>query len=173
MMKKEKILETDSNQERCRDLLISIRKIIQAIDIHSSKLNRQYGLTGPQIIVLHEINNHGKISITPLARATNLSQATTTVIVKRLEAKGYIYRKNREDDRRSVSLFLTNEGKEIAAAHPPLLQEEFTEKFSKIENWEQLMIMTAFERVVSLMSAQEIDASPILVTGPIQKNSKA
>lgn len=165
-------MKKDSNQERCQNLLISIRKIIQAIDIQSSKLNRQYGLTGPQLIVLHGISHHGKISITPLSKASNLSQATTTVIVKRLEEKGYIVRKKREDDKRSVSLFLTDNGKEVVKTHPPLLQEEFAERFAKIENWEQLMIMAAFERVVRLMSAQKIDASPMLVTGPIQEKNK-
>lgn len=36
-------------------------------------------------------------------------------------------------------------------------------------DWEQMMILSAFERVVGLMAAEEIDASPIMVTGPIQQ----
>jgi len=68
-----------------------------------------------------------------------------------------------------VNIFLTDKGQEIIKDLPPLLQETFTDRFSKIEDWEQLMIMSAFERVVNLMAAEEIDASPILVTGPIQK----
>jgi DNA-binding MarR family transcriptional regulator len=156
------------NEERCRNLLISIRKIIQAIDIHSRQLNKNFGLTGPQLIILQEIDNHGQISITPLSKATSLRQATVTDITKRLELKGYIFRKKKEDDKRSVSLSLTEKGRAIIKDLPPLLQEKFTDSFSKIENWEQLMIMSAFERVVNLMAAEEIEASPILVTGPIQ-----
>ncbi|WDP90388.1 MAG: MarR family transcriptional regulator [Desulfobacter sp.] len=161
------------NEERCQNLLISIRKIIQAVDIHSRKLNKKFGMTGPQLIVLHEISLNGQISITPLSRATSLSQATVTDITKRLETRGYIARKKREDDKRAVSLFLTDKGKEIIKNLPPLLQETFTDRFSKLENWEQLMIMSAFERVVSLMAAEEIEASPILVTGPIQNTPPA
>lgn len=158
------------NQERCRDLLISIRKIIQAIDIHSRQLNKEFGLTGPQLIVLQEIANHGKISITPLSRNTSLSQATVTDITQRLETKGYIFREKRQDDKRAVNLVLTDQGKKIVKNFPPLLQQKFTDRFSKIENWEQLMILTAFERVVTLMAADEIEAYPILVTGPIHKS---
>ena len=33
------------------------------------------------------------------------------------------------------------------------------------------MIISAFERVVSLMAADKIEASPILVTGPIRQNT--
>lgn len=160
--------DTTINEQRCQSLLISIRKIIQAVDIHSRKLNKRFGLTGPQLIVLHEISLNGQISITPLSKATSLSQATVTDITKRLETRGYIARKKREDDKRAVSLFLTDKGKEIIKNLPPLLQETFTDRFSKIEDWEQLMIMSAFDRVVNLMAAEEIDASPILVTGPIQ-----
>ncbi|MCG8550625.1 MAG: MarR family transcriptional regulator [Desulfobacterales bacterium] len=160
---------TELSNQRCQTLLISIRKIIQAVDIHSRKLNKKFGLTGPQLIVLQEISSHGQISITPLSRATSLSQATVTDITKRLENRGYIARKKREDDRRAVSLFLTEKGQDIIRNLPPLLQETFTEHFSDIEDWEQMMIISAFERVVSLMAADKIDASPILLSGPIQQ----
>ncbi|MCG8684068.1 MAG: MarR family transcriptional regulator [Desulfobacterales bacterium] len=164
-------MENNMSAERCQNLLISIRKIIQAVDIHSRKLNKEFGLTGPQLIVLQEISDNNQISITPLSKATSLSQATITDITKRLEAKGYITRKKREDDRRAISLSLTDKGEEVINDLPPLLQETFTNRFAKIENWEQLMIMSAFERVVNLMAAEEIEASPILVTGPIQKTT--
>lgn len=159
------------NESRSRELLISIRKIIQAIDIHSRMLNKRFGLTGPQLIVMQEIASHGQISITPLSKATSLRQATVTDITQRLEAKGYISRKKNKDDKRATSLFLTDTGKKIIEQLPPLLQEEFTQRFSSMANWEQLMILSAFERVVSLMSAEEIDASPVLATGPLQKEN--
>ncbi|WP_321495550.1 MarR family transcriptional regulator [uncultured Desulfobacter sp.] len=163
--------ETKLSRQRCQTLLVSIRKIIQAVDIHSRKLNKEFGLTGPQLIVLQEISSHGQISITPLSRATSLSQATVTDITKRLENRGYIARKKREDDKRAVSLFLTEKGLDIIQNLPPLLQETFTNQFSDIQDWEQMMIMSAFERVVSLMAADKIEASPILVTGPIHENT--
>ncbi len=162
---------TELSKQRCQTLLISIRKIIQAVDIHSRKLNKEFGLTGPQLIVLKEISAHGQISITPLSRATSLSQATVTDITKRLETRGYIARKKREDDRRAVSLFLTEKGQDIIKNLPPLLQETFTQQFSDIEDWEQMMIITAFTRVVSLMAADKLEGLPILLTGPIRHNT--
>lgn len=60
--------DTTINEQRCQSLLISIRKIIQAVDIHSRKLNKRFGLTGPQLIVLHEISLNGQISITPFPK---------------------------------------------------------------------------------------------------------
>ncbi len=119
-------------------------------------------------MVLQEIFQKGQVSITPLSKATSLSQATVTDITKRLEAKGLIARKKREDDRRAVSLFLTDAGTEILKDLPSPLQETFTNRFSGLEEWEQMMILSAFERVVALMAAEKIDASPIMFTGPLQ-----
>ena len=160
-------MEKKLDQERCREMLVSLRKITQAIDIHSRMLNKKFGLTGPQLILLQEIASHQHISITPLSKITSLSQATITDITKRLVAKGYVLREKREDDRRAVRLSLTPEGQKILDNLPPLLQEKFTARFSKLDNWEQMMILSALERVVHMMSAEEIEASPMLATGPI------
>jgi hypothetical protein len=40
------------NDERSRKFLIALRKIIQAIDQHSTSLKKRFGLTGPQLIIL-------------------------------------------------------------------------------------------------------------------------
>ena len=160
---------SNTNDERCRNLLIALRKMIQAIDRHSSNLKKNFGLTGPQLIILQSISAHDKISVTQLSKNVSLSQATVTDITKRLENRDYITRKRNKDDKRKTNIALTENGKAILNTVPPLLQEQFTERFSKLENWEQLMIESSFERVVSMMSAEDIDASPILVIGSLDQ----
>jgi len=157
----------NTNDERCRHLLISLRKIIQAIDRHSINLKKKFGLTGPQLIILQSIATNDNISVTQLSKIVSLSQATVTDITKRLENKTYITRKRSIDDKRKTDIALTESGKAILNTVPPLLQERFTERFSKLESWEQLMIESSFERVVSMMSAEDIDASPIMITGSL------
>jgi DNA-binding MarR family transcriptional regulator len=157
----------NTNDERCRNLLIALRKMIQAIDRHSTRLKKKFGLTGPQLILLQSISAHDKISVTQLSKNVSLSQATVTDITKRLENREYITRTRDIYDKRKTNIALTDNGKAILNTVPPLLQEQFTERFSKLESWEQLMIESSFERVVSMMSAEDIDASPILATGPL------
>ena len=156
---------SNTNDERCKIFLIALRKIIQAIDRHSTNLKKKFGLTGPQLILLQSISAHGKISVTQLSKNVSLSQATVTDITKRLENRDYITRTRDIDDKRKTNIALTENGKAILNTVPPLLQEQFTERFSKLESWEQFMIESSFERVVSMMSAENIVASPILLTG--------
>ncbi len=157
----------NTNDERCRNLLIALRKMIQAIDRHSTNLKKKFGLTGPQLILLQSISAHDKISVTQLSKNVSLSQATVTDITKRLEKRDYITRTRDIADKRKTNIALTENGKAILNTVPPLLQEQFTERFSKLESWEQLMIESSFERVVAMMSAEDIDASPIMVTGSL------
>jgi MarR family transcriptional regulator len=156
-----------THAQRCREILISLRKIIQATDLHSRSLSKKFGLTGPQLIVLEEIFNHGQISVTGLAKAISLRQATVTDIIKRLEKKGYLTKRRSDRDKRQVRISLSEEGRAVLDQTPPPLQETFTVRFAELEDWEQLMILSALERVVNMMSAEKIEASPILATGPI------
>lgn len=144
----------NTNDERCRNFLIALRKIMQAIDRHSITLKNKFGLTGPQLIILQSISTDKQISVTQLSKKVSLSQATVTDITKRLEKQGYITRERNLDDKRKTNIALTEKGKIILNTVPPVLQEQFTHQFSKLERWEQLMIESSFERVVSMMSAE-------------------
>lgn len=162
-----KSVEGLSAEQRCRDMLVSLRKITQAITLHSRDLSRRYGLTGPQLIILSEIANNQTLSVTELARYISLSQATVTDILNRLEKRGLIARTRDSVDRRRVLIRITDQCQQILSQTPPPLQETFVERYSTLSEWEQLMILSAFKRVVDLMSAGKIDAAPFLSTDPL------
>ncbi|WP_459917886.1 MarR family winged helix-turn-helix transcriptional regulator [Desulfocicer niacini] len=155
------------NDQRCRNLLVALRKIIQAIDQHSTQLKKKFGLTGPQLIILQTVVENEMMSVTQLSKNVSLSQATVTNITKRLENQGYLERNKNTTDKRRINLMVTEKGKSILEKVPPLLQKQFTSKFSELEDWEQLMIESAFNRVVLMMAAEDIDASPIMITGEV------
>ncbi len=165
-------LELLAAQQRCKEMLVSLRKITQAISLHSRDLGRRYGLTGPQLVILNEIANHQPLTVTELARSISLSQATVTDILNRLEKRYLVERSRDELDRRRVMIRLTKSCKELLANAPPALQETFVERYSKLAEWEQLMILSSLKRIVDLMSAGKIDAAPFLATGalPAEQN---
>ena len=147
------------NNDRCRELLILLRKITQAVDLHSKYLNKNFGLTGPQLILLQELSN-GEVTVSELARRISLSQGTVTDIIHRLEKKELIVRRRSSRDKRRVLLALSEKCKDLLALAPPPLQETFTNYFSQIEEWEQLMILSSMNRIVKMMSAESIDDPP-------------
>ena len=45
----------DSENDAGYQIIIAIRRIIRAIEIHSKRLEREFGLTVPQLLILKEI----------------------------------------------------------------------------------------------------------------------
>ena len=144
------------------EILVAIRQIIRAIDLHSKKLSKEYGLTGPQLILMRAIQEMGNVTIKELSNQTNVSQATTTTIIDRLELNGYVQRIRSVADRRKVHANLTEKGQELLNNAPPPLQDNFVKKFQNLETWEQSLLLSSMQRVSAMMNAEDIDAAPVL-----------
>ncbi|ASP48946.1 MarR family winged helix-turn-helix transcriptional regulator [Cognaticolwellia beringensis] len=148
--------------EKHQELLIALRKVIRAIDLHSKHLSKTSGLTSPQLLIMLEIDKEFGINSSQVAKKVNLSPATVTNIIDRLENKGLISRVRYTQDKRKVGLYLTDDGKAILAKAPQALQEHFIEKFSNLATWEQSQLLSSMERLSEMMDADEIDAAPLL-----------
>ena len=151
----------------CSDVFIALRKIMHAVDLHSRSLFRQYGITGPQLLILQGIAVRNGISITELGKTISLSQATVTDIIVRLEKKRLVTKRKSNIDKRRVELFETDACRALLKEAPPPLQEPFIKRFSKLEEWEQLMILSSLQRMVEIMGPEDLDASSILASGPV------
>ncbi|GJM13020.1 MAG: MarR family transcriptional regulator [Pseudohongiella sp.] len=147
------------------DVLISLRQIIRATSLHSRKLGKETGLTTPQLLVLKDIQNHDGTGVSDIARRISLSQATVTTLLNKLQEKGFIKRVKSIADKRRTDITLSTEGEKLINAAPPPLQENFIERFSKLQKWEQLSIVAAMERLAAMMDAEELDAAPLLAGG--------
>ena len=153
------------------NVLIAIRKITQSIDLNSRSLVKRVGLTGPQLVILQEVGNSGEVSVGEVARAISLSQGTVTDIVERMEKRGLVARRRSDYDRRRVLVHATESGKHLLEKAPPLMQESFVEQFNRLQDWEQAMILSSLQRLVSIMGAKAIKAEPILITGLIEEST--
>ncbi len=153
--------------ERYEELFVSIRKIIRAIDLRSRKLAKEAGITGPQLLILQELARVKGITAKDLSTNVNLSQPTVTSILDRLEAKQFVKRVRSETDRRRVSLFLTEQGKNALLNAPQPIEDSFVEKFSALKEWEQFQLLSSVERIACMMGASELDAAPVLDIGEL------
>ena len=151
-------------------VMIALRKIIQAIDLNSKSLIKRVGLTGPQLVILQEIGHSDEVSVGEIAKAISLSQGTVTGILERMEKRALVARRRSESDKRRVMVRITADGKKVLETAPPLMQESFVEQFNHLQEWEQSMILSSLQRLVSIMDAKSLKAAPILATGPINGN---
>ncbi|THB66144.1 MAG: MarR family transcriptional regulator [Gammaproteobacteria bacterium] len=161
----------DSKKENNFDsVLVALRRIIRATDIDSKNISRMVGLTTPQLMVMQTIRELGDVPIKSIASEVNLTQATVTTILDRLENNGMISRERGTADRRKVFITITEKGFALLREAPKTLQDQFQSQFQDLHDWEQTMIVAALERVAHMMDAQHIDASPVLDIGAIDRN---
>lgn len=153
-------------------VLISLRRIIQAIDLHSRQLVRQHGITTPQLLILKQIESEGTLTVSQLAKQISLKQTTVTDILNRLEKKDLIRRTRDARDRRKVLIEGTEIGRKLLDAAPSPMQETFQEKFEDLPPWQQSMILTSLQLLDSLMVDKKISAAPILSTGALTDSAE-
>lgn len=140
-------------------VLAAVRRINRATDLHSRRLLRRFGITGPQLLVLREIGARGELSGSALARAVSVSLPTATEITARLEARGLVTRRRRSSDRRQVVVSLTDQGRRILGMAPSPLQDSFATQLGALPEWEQTQILSVLQRLVAMMEAEEPAAS--------------
>lgn len=148
--------------EKHQELLIALRKVIRAIDLHSKHLSKTSGLTSPQLLIMLEIDKASGINSSQVAKNINLSPATITNILDRLENKELVLRIRNTEDKRKIGLYLTENGKAILLKAPQALQEHFIDNYSNLAPWEQSQMLSSMERLAEMMNANEIDAAPLL-----------
>ncbi len=153
--------------EKHEEVLIAIRQIIRAIDLHSKKLSKESGLTGPQLILMRSIRELGQVTIKELSKQTNMSQATATTILDRLERNELVQRIRSDKDKRKVHAHLTDKGRLLLEEAPLPLQQSFVNDFQQLADWEQSLLLSSVQRISSMMNAEGMDVAPMLEIGSI------
>jgi len=148
-----------------QDVLVSLRRIIRATDLQSKRILKACGLTIPQVMVLRAIETLGDVTVKRISSDVSLSQATVTTILNRLEDRRLVERVRSTADKRVVNARLTESGRTTLASAPPLLHEQFIERFEALEAWEKTQILSALQRVATMMDAESLDAAPLLDIG--------
>lgn len=151
------------------DVLVALRRVIRATDLHSKHLAKTTGLTAPQILLMQTIRDKGEVTIGEIANDMSLSQATVTAILDRLEKRDLVYRERSKEDKRKVHAYLTTQAVETLKSAPRPLQNHFVRQFGNLHEWEQTMIISSLQRVAKMMDAEDIDASPVLDVGTLDR----
>ncbi len=154
------------DDEYWHQVLVSLRHIIRATDLQSKRILKVCGLTIPQVMVLRAIETLGDVTVKRIADNVSLSQATVTTILNRLEDRHLVDRVRSQADKRVVNARLTPVGQQTLETAPALLHEEFINRFEALADWEKTQILSALQRVATMMDAESLDAAPLLDIAP-------
>ena len=147
-------------------ILRALRGIVRSITINSKRLFRETGMTLPQILCLRAIDAASQrerfVTAAEVARHVQLSPATVTGIIDRLERSQLLTRERDTADRRKIYLRITAKGQEWLNSLPPSLQDRAVERLNSLHPERRRGILGALREVLEIMEASNLDTSPIL-----------
>jgi DNA-binding MarR family transcriptional regulator len=146
------------------DIIDQIRKIFQILNEQSKQIERETGLTGPQLWTIKAIGESSPVRVLDLARRIYLHPATVVGILDRLEKRGYLSRKRSEEDRRVVWVELTEKGTGLLTSAPEVAQGLLASGLEVLKISDLRDINSSLIRLVKIFGAQEVP--PRLIRSP-------
>lgn len=145
-------------------LLIDLRKIFRSINLENKKVEKKYGVSTPQILVLNFLNEQESFQSTSkeIKGLLNLNASTVTGIISRLEKKGFVARIPSKTDRRVVKITLTMVGIDLIKSLPRVLHEKLEDKLESLNDAQVEEIQKSINILVNLLNAEDVEASPVL-----------
>jgi DNA-binding MarR family transcriptional regulator len=107
-------------------------------------------ITAVQAMVLRFLYDKDGITSIDLGKKTELDSSTVTGILDRLESAGLITRKDNPDDRRSILIYLTEEGK-VTGGEVARRIDEANKDFLKVLNKQE---EKELRRIISIIRNQ-------------------
>lgn len=136
----------------------ALRRITKAVHEFSKAVDRQFGITGPQLWALRTIQDRNGCSAGDLAERLCVHPSTVTGVIQRLADKNLIERQKRADDRRAVWLTLTDEGRTLLERAPYPAQGQLVQALRQMPEEDVTKLRQVLDGIVNHMELGDISA---------------
>lgn len=157
------------NSHKYSEIMISVRKIVRAINLESKRVEKNFGISIPQLLTLKYLKEKPdyKTTMRSLREFLSLNASTVTGIVSRLEAKGFVARLPDPTDKRSTPIVLTSKGDELIKKTNVSLHEKISKNLEALNDEEYGAIADSFQTIINFLNIEDLDASPIITGGDV------
>ena len=157
------------------EVINNIRRVFQVFNDYSKKAKRDAGLTGPQLWAIKMIAENAPLNVSELARLMFVQPGTVVGILDRLEKMGLTSRNRSQQDRRVVSIDLTEQGRELIARAPEVVQGHLVKGLEDLSGSDFQIIADGMEMLVRILGGEEIPPMMIhtrKICVPVRKKVK-
>ena len=146
-------MENDNShdQELESEIFLSLRNILNAVEIYSAKVKEQTGLSGSQLSCLLVLKNESPLPLSKLSRKVSLSPSMITTIVDQLEKKELVFRNRQSSDRRVIFIELTEKGKDLVKTAPPSFQARLMQGLRYLGEEEKKSLHECLNRLLAVI----------------------
>jgi DNA-binding MarR family transcriptional regulator len=146
------------------EILIKLRKIIRSVNLESKKIEKELGISIPQLLVLQYLSdqNDYRAFAKDIKEYINLNASTVSGIISRLESKSLVAKLPKPNDKRATYIILTAKGADLLYKYPPTLQEKLSKRLKKLTPEKVEELNKNIELLTLIMDVEDMDAAPLL-----------
>ncbi len=156
------------------DVLINLRKIVRSVNLESKRIEKEFGISIPQLLCMHFL--HGQTNyqstITAIAQYLNLNLSTVMGIVGRLEKKNLVARLPKPTDRRTSLVSLTASGMHLLERSPELMHQQLSAKLASLPEKQLTALKESLDLLVSCFELGDESASPLMTMDDLKTFSE-
>jgi MarR family transcriptional regulator, 2-MHQ and catechol-resistance regulon repressor len=134
-------------EKRALDAYIKLRRAVNAVSLRENEVMRAAGLTESQFGALEALLHLGPLCQHELAGKVLKSAGNMTTVVDNLERRGLVERRRDGEDRRVVTVHLTDSGRDLVGEVFPRVVEVLVDAFSALSAREQQQLAALCRRL--------------------------
>jgi len=143
--------------DHTKQIIFSIRRLVQASEIYTKELNKKYLLSAAQLNCILTLNEYGPLPPSKIANHMMVNSSTVTGVVDRLEKKGFAERMRNSPDRRVITIQLTEAGKKLAENAPPPIQQKIIDGLKRTDKKNVEQIVLALNMLTDMLNVQDLE----------------
>jgi DNA-binding MarR family transcriptional regulator len=138
-----------------RDILDSLRRIVQVLRESSRRAEQRLGISGAQLFVLEKLTEAPSQSLNELSDRTHTHQSSVSTVVARLVERGLVARQRSARDARRLELVLTARGRRMTVNTTGAAQDRLIRTIQTLPTRSSRQLASLLREVVSGMDALE------------------
>ncbi len=145
-------------EQHTREIIHSIRRIVQAGEHYSKELEKTFGVSTPQLACIQVLHEQGSLPLSKIAKQIMVNSSTVTGIIDRLEKKDLVTRVRDPHDRRMITIELTNTGTRLAKKAPSLIPLSIMQGLKSLPEEDFNKVVYGLHKLASLLdtAAEEL-----------------
>jgi len=149
-------ISCDIHTIRTKEIVYSIRRLMQAGEHYTKELNKIYNVSAGQINCLLALYENGSLPPSQIAKHVMVNSSTVTGIIDRLEKKDLVKRLRISKDRRVITVELTKNGKILAENAPSPIQQKIIDGLNQLAPGEIEQISLTLKRLTDMLDVQDL-----------------
>jgi DNA-binding MarR family transcriptional regulator len=131
-----------------RSVMNSLRNLVRGLRLSARAAEREAGISGAQLFVLHTLLEGRAASLGELAERTKTDQSSVSVVVQRLVEQRLVARKASKADARRVEIAATARGRALVKRVPETTQARLVAAVGALSKSELTALRRSLGRVV-------------------------